>query len=128
MKTKTPERFTLQGVTYYQEFRRCGAAGCQCRTGGQLHGPYWYKRCDGRARYVGRELPEDVTAARRALAQAEKKIWAKIEVLRGSARKLSEQAAALERLVRRAALSEADVRIAVEMGFGGALARAEVGR
>ena len=48
-------------VTYRQEPVRCGRANCtRCP-----HGPYWYAywREDGRlrSRYIGKELPEDVS-------------------------------------------------------------------
>ena len=50
------------GVTYRRESVRCGKPGCtKCP-----HGPYWYAYYrDGgrlRSRYIGRELPAEVTA------------------------------------------------------------------
>lgn len=51
----------VNGVTYRQQFRKCGKAGCKCNTG-EGHGPYWYSY-DGNsaAGYVGINLPEHVT-------------------------------------------------------------------
>ncbi len=49
-----------QGVSYRQEFVRCGRANCKSCP----HGPYWYayyregKRL--RSRYIGRDLPAEV--------------------------------------------------------------------
>jgi DNA-binding SARP family transcriptional activator len=50
-------------VTYRQEYRRCGKAGCtRCAGGGGGHGPYWYatwrdggRRC---SRYLGKAVPD----------------------------------------------------------------------
>jgi hypothetical protein len=51
-------------VTYRLESVRCGKAGCKSCP----HGPYWYAyfRENGRlrSRYIGRELPDDVSRAR----------------------------------------------------------------
>jgi hypothetical protein len=62
------DRFTLDGVPYWQEMRACGVRGCRCEDG-ELHGPYWYKRVDGRVKYVGKHLPDSVVLARVAHEQ-----------------------------------------------------------
>ena len=51
----------INGVTYRQQYRKCGKPGCKCVTG-EGHGPYWYGY-DGNsaAKYVGINLPEQVT-------------------------------------------------------------------
>ena len=51
-------------VTYRLESVRCGKEGCRSCP----HGPYWYAYYrDGeklKSRYIGRDLPDDVRAAR----------------------------------------------------------------
>ena len=53
--------FTVKGVRYRAEMRRCGKPLCnQCP-----HGPYWFARyTDDRGKrrvvYIGRELPSSV--------------------------------------------------------------------
>jgi len=49
-------------VTYSQQYRRCGKAGCSpCATGAPGHGPYWYAfwRDGGvrHSRYLGKQAP-----------------------------------------------------------------------
>ncbi len=49
-------------ISYRQQYRRCGKAGCgRCAAGGPGHGPYWYAqwRADGRShtRYLGKAAP-----------------------------------------------------------------------
>lgn len=64
------ETFTLEGVTYSQQYRKCGKTNCQtCQGGGAGHGPYWYRRdqVSGARSYVGRELPAGVAAARQEI-------------------------------------------------------------
>jgi len=53
--------YKVNGVTYRQQYRKCGKAGCKCNDG-PGHGPYWYLY-DGNsaAKYVGANLPEHVT-------------------------------------------------------------------
>jgi hypothetical protein len=50
----------VNGVTYRQQYRKCGKAGCKCNFS-EGHGPYWYSY-DGSsaAKYVGIKLPEHV--------------------------------------------------------------------
>lgn len=61
------DRFLLEGASYYQQSRKCGKPTCKCTTG-ELHGPYWYARDidSGQVRYLGRELPAEILAARMA--------------------------------------------------------------
>jgi predicted ATPase/DNA-binding SARP family transcriptional activator len=54
-------------ITYRQQYRRCGKAGCgRCAGGGPGHGPYWYAqwRNAGRnyTRYLGKAAPAETTA------------------------------------------------------------------
>ena len=72
----------VNGVTYRQQFRKCGKAGCKCNTG-EGHGPYWYSY-DGSsaAKYVGIKLPEHVIKHKELLRASRpqiKKIRAEIE-------------------------------------------------
>jgi len=51
-------------VTYSQQYRRCGKAGCSlCAAGAPGHGPYWYAfwRDGGRShsRYLGKQAPSE---------------------------------------------------------------------
>jgi hypothetical protein len=54
------------GVTYRQQYVRCGKAGCRrCPPAGPGHGPYWYAfywdyRQRTRSFYVGKSLPPGV--------------------------------------------------------------------
>ena len=60
-------RFILEGVSYYQQGRKCGNPSCRCAQGGEnLHGPYWYGRdlTTGKVRYLGRQLTEHIEKAR----------------------------------------------------------------
>jgi len=55
--------------TYAQQYRRCGKPTCSaCADGGRGHGPYWYAywREGGRmrSRYLGKQAPLPMTAAR----------------------------------------------------------------
>jgi len=109
------ERFELEGVTYYQQGRKCGKAGCRC-TQGKLHGPYWYAReqASGKVQYLGKELPAPVASARQ---------WHEVllsEMLRRR-REFTEKARVLARLIGHTPLSEADRAVIVELGLGDAL-------
>jgi hypothetical protein len=53
--------FHLHGITFSQQFRNCSKPNCKCQDGEQ-HGPYWYARGDTIGlKYLGKELPEEVT-------------------------------------------------------------------
>lgn len=61
--------FTIEGITYVQEYRRCRVPCRTCDTG-PGHGPYWYAKqrsTNGNVRsyYVGKELPKGVESERR---------------------------------------------------------------
>ncbi|HEY8283729.1 MAG TPA: DUF6788 family protein, partial [Chloroflexota bacterium] len=54
-------------VSYRQQYRRCGKAGCgRCSGAGLGHGPYWYAqwRAEGRnhTRYLGKAAPTETGA------------------------------------------------------------------
>lgn len=50
------------GITYQQEYIRCGKKTCKCMSGdvGDMHGPYWYayQIINGRlvSKYIGKKL------------------------------------------------------------------------
>jgi hypothetical protein len=50
----------LNGISYYQQTRKCGKEGCHCKNGWE-HGPYWYATDGGdKIRYIGKDLPDDI--------------------------------------------------------------------
>jgi len=50
----------LNGVSYYEQTRKCGKQYCHC-VAGEEHGPYWYSRDGGgEIQYIGKELPVDI--------------------------------------------------------------------
>ncbi len=57
------QRPLAEGVTYRQEYVRCGKARCKRCREGHGHGPYWYAYwSEGgrtRSRYVGKTLPPE---------------------------------------------------------------------
>lgn len=110
------ETFTLEGVTYSQQYRKCGKANCQTCQGGAGHGPYWYRRdqVSGARSYVGRELPADVAAARLELDRQRSELVLQRDRLR-------QQAAALGRLIGREHLSGKDRELIAWLGFAGCL-------
>jgi len=112
---ETEDRFTLEGFTYYQQGRKCGRPGCRC-TRGELHGPYWYKRdlSSGAVKYVGRDLPQEIAAARG---------WHDLLAvdMRRARLALAEAFDAVGRLLRGEALSAGDRRIIEALGLGAAL-------
>jgi hypothetical protein len=113
---KMVERFDLEGVTYYREYRKCGKANCGTCQDSPGHGPYWYARDweRGGVTYHGKELPECVLRARAC--------W---EDLRGEAVDLLDHARervdALKCLLSHWSLCERDREILRELGLGGAL-------
>ncbi len=111
------ETFTLEGVTYSQQYRRCGKPTCQtCGNAGPGHGPYWYARdqvTDARS-YVGRDLPIEVTSARQALNWQQPELARLRDLLR-------QEAAALGRLVNKEPLSTRDREHIERLGFGSCL-------
>lgn len=112
MRTRT---LTVEGITYYCEFRRCGKAGCKCAGGDDLHGPYWYARDgDGRITYIGRALPDVIEVTHNRLTQAGRDI-------EDARRRLLEQAEALRRLSVRDSLSKKQQGMVRAAGFGACL-------
>jgi hypothetical protein len=63
MKIDVLGTFRIDGRTYEQSMVSCGKKGCRCMKGGDLHGPYWYRRYTQggvhRRRYIGRQLLRD---------------------------------------------------------------------
>jgi len=111
------ETFTLEGVTYGQQYRKCGKPTCKtCQGNGPGHGPYWYGRdqVSGARSYVGRELPADVARARQELARQRSELAMQRDRLR-------QQAAALARLIAREPWSGKDRELIAWLGFAGCL-------
>lgn len=115
-QNKDPDRFTIEGVTYFQEYRTCTSRACNCRAGGPQHGPYWYSRIKGeRPRYLGVQLPDGVLAARREHDQ----LCTAIAARRAE---LLQEYEVLTRLLRSdVALSWTDRDVVLKHGFGAAL-------
>lgn len=109
------DRFELEGVTYYQQGRKCSKPGCKC-SDGKLHGPYWYSRnhTTGKVKYLGRELPEALGAARAAHDTL-------LPDMSTDRRALIRQADALARLIRNRPLIEGDRDIITALGYEAAL-------
>ena len=114
------DRFYLEGVLYYQEFRKCGKSSCTVCRGGDGHGPYWYSRNldTGERSYIGKELPEDVVLAcsflRRSsvllgLVSLEAQLMARLNAVR--------------KLQRREALSDGERGYLVDCGLAEALVK-----
>ena len=110
------DRFELEGVTYYQQRRKCGKATCQVCQVGQGHGPYWYSRNQGSGRvaYIGRELPHEVAEARRyhdtllgAMVAERRRLLALVD--------------ALSRLIGNKPLKPGDREALAGLGYGAAL-------
>ncbi|MGH2343585.1 MAG: DUF6788 family protein [Chloroflexota bacterium] len=62
-------------ISYRQQYRRCGKAGCaRCAGSGPGHGPYWYAqwRTEGRnhTRYLGKAASIEATAAAASLPES----------------------------------------------------------
>jgi len=108
-------RFDLEGMTYYQQGRKCGKPICKCVTG-ELHGPYWYARDldNGKVTYLGRELPAEVLAARMACDR----LLPEMTKRRGE---LLKQYDALGRLMKGEKLWAEDKAIISLLGFSEAL-------
>ena len=93
------ERFVFDDRIYYQQYRKCGRAGCMCKSG-DLHGPYWYSKFEGGVgtKYVGKELPAHVSKARQRYKKRARQIEA-------AASKHRTRLTTLERLMARGALT-----------------------
>ena len=109
------DRFFLEGANYYQQSRKCGKPTCKCATG-ELHGPYWYARDieSGQVKYLGRELPTEILAARMACDRL-------LPEMTKRRRELLRQYDALGRLMKGEKLWTEDRAIISLLGFGEAL-------
>lgn len=105
------DRFTLQGITYYQQGRKCGRASCHCAAG-ELHGPYWYSRSTltGKLAYIGRRLPRELEEVRTAHTRL-------FTAMQDKRRDLLDQAAIIQRLINFEPLSAADIEFLTRIGF-----------
>ena len=109
------DRFTLEGLTYYQQGRKCGRPGCKCQQG-DLHGPYWYTRHvdSGKVAYIGKDLPPAIVAARFAHDLL-------LPDMVRERRRLAGMFDAVSRLIRNDPLSDADRRAIESLGLDAAL-------
>ena len=108
------EKFVLGDEIYYQQYLKCGWAGCKCKGGKveDLHGPYWYskhKRNPG-TRHVGKEIPSHVSKARIRYKKLAKKTEA-------DAKKSRVRLKRLEGLVERGTLTPNDVTVLKNWGI-----------
>ncbi len=77
MPLRKARRPQPSGVSYRQQYVRCGKAPCRrCPPHGPGHGPYWYGyywdyRQRTKSFYVGKRLPAGVAVIDAGLAQAE---------------------------------------------------------
>lgn len=110
MRTRT---LTVEGITYYCEYRKCGKASCRCAgDDNQLHGPYWYSRDkDGHIAYIGRALPDAIEITHNVLTQSGRDI-------EDARRDLLARAEALQRLLVRDSLTGKHQDMIRDMGFG----------
>lgn len=107
-------RVELQGLVYYQQYRRCGRRGCKCQRG-LGHGPYWYCRMEtGRVRYVGKELSRSVQVACQARDAARSRLRMAMETKHA-------QYQALVTLWRNGVVSRRERRILAGLGFADCL-------
>lgn len=91
------------GVTYYQQYRKCGKAGCRKCAEGAGHGPYWYARgARGRVTYIGKVLPSHVLEAE----EKQRDAGMLLSQLRGDLKALHRRVSVLERYVTGEGLSE----------------------
>ena len=114
------DRFYLEGVLYYQEFRKCGKSSCSVCRGREGHGPYWYSRNvdTGERLYIGKELPDDVVMARSFLERSPVLLG-----LNSLEAQLTARLNAVRKLQRREGLTEREKLYLVEFGLSGALVK-----
>jgi hypothetical protein len=107
------ERFELEGVTYYQQFRKCGKSSCRVCRLGRGHGPYWYSRDKEtkKRQYIGKELPPQVGRARVACQRMRSEM---LDVRQ----RLMEQYEAMSDLFHSERLTERQEEIVTALGFG----------
>lgn len=110
------EGFELEGITYRQEYRKCGKANCRTCTEGPGHGPYWYGRdqATGKRAYHGKELAPEI---RNAYHWRRRNLW-RLDAYRDAA---AAQLRALDRLRDAAALDAQDRRTLEALGLGACL-------
>lgn len=105
--------FTLEGIYYHQQYRKCGKPNCKTCQHGQGHGLYWFAldKATKKKTYIGKKLPDHIVVAANTLDQMRKEINRKrVDLLA--------KAAALERLSNAQDLTEEDRVIIEELGFG----------
>lgn len=109
------DHFDLEGVTYYQQGRKCNKPDCPCAAGA-LHGPYWFSRdkTSGKVTYIGRTLPEGIEKTRQAHEEL-------LPAMRGELEEFTAKVDALTRLMHHEALSDDDYLIIRDLGFENAL-------
>jgi len=108
--------FDLEGISYTQQYRRCGKPTCHTCSEGQGHGPYWYARDQqtGTRTYHGKDLPAAIVAALEATR-------GKTDAIQEAMRHALGQYEALRRLLHAAPLADADRRTLAALGFGACL-------
>ena len=107
------KRFELFGIVYFQEHRKCGKETCKTCQDGPGHGPYWWSRdTTGKRKYIGVNLPKDVT-------EAEKERNEMLGAARGHRARLQRQIDALDRLIYNSPLQDGDRAVFkdLQMGF-----------
>jgi len=108
------ERFTLQGSIYYTQHRKCGKPTCSTCNGAKLgHGPYWYRRdrSTGKIHYIGRHLPDRITATQAARSALRPQASAIVMSLR-------RQQQALQGFIVADHLNDKDITILKDLGLG----------
>lgn len=108
------QRFVLQGSIYYTQYRKCGKPACStCSSRNSTgHGPYWYRRDQraGTVHYIGKRLPERITATHAARRELRPRAAAISATLR------TEQAA-LRSFIGDAILTDEDIKILTAFGL-----------
>lgn len=108
------DSFSLEGITYFQQGRKCNKPGCACASGA-LHGPYWFTRdTSGKVKYLGKSLPKDVEDTRLVRDSMTSTMQSEID-------ELQTKIAAVRRLMAGHALTHDDYLIVKDLGFGDAL-------
>lgn len=108
------DSFSIEGVTYFQQGRKCNKPGCACASG-LLHGPYWFTRDHtDKVTYLGKNLPKDVEDTREARDHMATAMQSEID-------ELNLKIAAVRRLMMGHALTHDDYLIVKALGFGDAL-------
>lgn len=109
------DRFTLEGISFYQQWRTCGRENCKCQTPDNGHGPYWYCRDgEGRVRYLGKNLSPRLANARQEHARLRKEMQQELQ-------QLQRRAESLQRLLNGLSLDNLDRLYCTELGFGSAM-------